>query len=166
MNNIDKLFRELKFPLTNERMNPKSSLGKSDEKKVKNLNKDSLVYKDYRKNLQKKYRKKNKLKVQARKKVFVLVRNGTLKKLPCLVCGEIKSEAHHTDYTKPLNVIWLCKKHHVEADIKLRNINNPIEKEESWVCMCNDGLGKILTPDIEKCEDCGTEKAFHLSHIL
>lgn len=42
------------------------------------------------------------------------VRNGKLVKLPCSVCGNPKSEAHHEDYSKPLDVIWLCRKHHGE----------------------------------------------------
>ena len=49
---------------------------------------------------------------------------------------------------------------------RAKQIPIPHCSKESWVCMCNKGLGKILTPDIEKCEDCGTEKLFHLSHIL
>ena len=42
------------------------------------------------------------------------IRDGKLKKLPCFVCGE-KAEAHHPDYSRPLDVIWLCKPHHVET---------------------------------------------------
>lgn len=43
------------------------------------------------------------------------VKNGTLIKCRCQVCGEIKVQAHHTDYSKPYEVTWLCKKHHGEA---------------------------------------------------
>lgn len=42
------------------------------------------------------------------------VKRGKIKKTPCVVCGDEKSEAHHTDYTKPLDVTWLCRKHHLE----------------------------------------------------
>lgn len=42
------------------------------------------------------------------------VQSGELIKLPCEVCGCKKSEAHHCDYNKPLDVRWLCKKHHTE----------------------------------------------------
>ena len=39
---------------------------------------------------------------------------GELVKKSCEVCGEIKSQAHHEDYTKPLEVIWLCTTHHAK----------------------------------------------------
>lgn len=53
-------------------------------------------------------------KIKSRRKVFVAVRNGSLKKKPCEVCGINKVDAHHDDYSKPLDVRWLCKKHHSE----------------------------------------------------
>ena len=37
---------------------------------------------------------------------------GILKKLPCAVCGASNTHAHHEDYSKPLDVIWLCPLHH------------------------------------------------------
>ncbi len=40
------------------------------------------------------------------------VRKGMVYKVPCVVCGESKVEAHHVDYDKPLDIIWLCSKHH------------------------------------------------------
>ena len=40
------------------------------------------------------------------------IRSGKLTRLPCEVCGSIKSQAHHTDYDKPLEVKWRCRKHH------------------------------------------------------
>lgn len=42
------------------------------------------------------------------------IRDKRLLKQPCEVCGEPKTEAHHDDYSKPLEVRWLCKKHHME----------------------------------------------------
>jgi len=43
------------------------------------------------------------------------VKSGKIKKLPCEVCGSIKRiHGHHNDYNKPLEVIWLCPKHHKE----------------------------------------------------
>ena len=40
------------------------------------------------------------------------LRKGIISKRPCQVCGSEKSEMHHEDYSKPYDVIWLCKKHH------------------------------------------------------
>ena len=42
------------------------------------------------------------------------VRAGKVIRLPCFVCGA-KAHAHHPDYDRPLDVIWLCPKHHKEA---------------------------------------------------
>lgn len=39
------------------------------------------------------------------------VRAGRLMRRPCEVCGN-KAEAHHDDYSKPLDVRWLCFTHH------------------------------------------------------
>lgn len=42
------------------------------------------------------------------------VRDGKLHKQPCEVCGAADVHAHHDDYSKPLNVRWLCPSHHSE----------------------------------------------------
>lgn len=36
----------------------------------------------------------------------------SLTRKPCEICGAAKSEAHHGDYSKPLDVTWLCRDHH------------------------------------------------------
>ena len=43
------------------------------------------------------------------------VNRGKLQKLACEVCGDQKSEGHHEDYAKPLEVTWLCRKHHKDV---------------------------------------------------
>lgn len=35
-------------------------------------------------------------------------------KKPCEKCGDTNVHGHHPDYSKPLEVIWLCPKHHRE----------------------------------------------------
>jgi len=49
------------------------------------------------------------------------IRNGWLTPQPCEVCGKEKSQGHHEDYSKPLDVIWLCIRHHQDRHIHLRN---------------------------------------------
>lgn len=56
--------------------------------------------------------------VKARRIVNNAIRSGKIKRLPCEVCGNVRSEAHHEDYAKPLEVVFLCKTHHVEAHKK------------------------------------------------
>jgi ferredoxin len=57
---------------------------------------------------------------QANWKPSVMQRRGydavyyhKLKPNPCEVCGDVLNvQAHHDDYDKPLEVRWLCRKHH------------------------------------------------------
>lgn len=44
--------------------------------------------------------------------VMRAVRKGVLVRLPCQVCGKTPTHGHHEDYSRPLDVIWLCHKHH------------------------------------------------------
>lgn len=41
-------------------------------------------------------------------------RSGRIKKKPCEVCDSLDAHKHHDDYSKPLDVRFLCRKHHVE----------------------------------------------------
>lgn len=49
-----------------------------------------------------------------RNTVRLAMLKGTLTKKPCEQCGAEPAEAHHDDYSKPLDVRWLCKRHHGE----------------------------------------------------
>lgn len=57
-------------------------------------------------------------KAAARSKVQYAIFMGRLKRLPCRVCGDKQSEAHHRDHSKPLKVVWLCKSHHSRVHIR------------------------------------------------
>lgn len=63
-------------------------------------------------NNQKKMYLKHRDKFNARYKVHEAIKKGLIIKKPCGICGKVKVEAHHEDYSKPLEVIWLCQKHH------------------------------------------------------
>lgn len=51
-------------------------------------------------------------KTAARRASNHAVKNGTIQRLPCEVCGS-RAEKHHDDYSQPLSVRWLCKRHHL-----------------------------------------------------
>lgn len=46
------------------------------------------------------------------------LKRGLIKKRPCEVCGSEKVDAHHTDYSRPLHVTFLCRRHHREIHRK------------------------------------------------
>ena len=60
------------------------------------------------------YRKRHPLKAKAHTLVARQIRTGALVPRPCERCGEEKTHAHHEDYAKPLEVVWLCQPCHVE----------------------------------------------------
>jgi hypothetical protein len=43
------------------------------------------------------------------------VKTNKVFKLHCIVCGSEKVEAHHPDYDRPLDVIWMCPVHHKQT---------------------------------------------------
>ena len=66
------------------------------------------------------YRQKYPMKNEAHQKVYMAIKAGIMKRLPCEVCGDLKSQGHHADYSKPFEVKWLCQKHHAKEHKKLR----------------------------------------------
>lgn len=113
-----------------------------EEKKLYHKNYDIAYRKKYKKSIYKRERrwfKKNKSKVNewfskyynnpinkqkrnARNKVNRAIAKGLLNRLPCEICGELKSQAHHNDYNKPLEINWLCSSCHAELHKKIRAI--------------------------------------------
>ena len=67
----------------------------------------------------KKWRKTHPLTLEQKKRsnarsyLKVYLKRGKVKKKPCEICGALDVQAHHRDYSKPLDVRWLCKKHHL-----------------------------------------------------
>lgn len=64
----------------------------------------------------KRWRERNPEKYRAHCIVNNAVRTGKLEKKRCW-CGK-KAQAHHADYSKPLEVEWLCHEHHMQQHAK------------------------------------------------
>lgn len=48
------------------------------------------------------------------------VRSGKLRRQPCAACNAINTQAHHEDYSRPLDVIWLCAECHMRRHRMMR----------------------------------------------
>jgi len=69
------------------------------------------------------YRERNNARNRAspKKKAWGIVRNriqnGTLVRGDCVYCGEKNAHAHHENYARPYEIVWVCQRHH--SDIHL-----------------------------------------------
>lgn len=70
------------------------------------------------------------LKINARAKTRHAMLAGKIVKQPCEHCGKdaIHSQAHHKDYSKHLEVTWLCKECHFELHFE--------EKTKAFTALC------------------------------
>jgi len=71
--------------------------------------------------LEKVYIKKQYPKTLAHTMVGNAIRDGRILKAPCVICGDLKVQGHHEDYNKPIDVVWLCIRHHNDRHIHLRD---------------------------------------------
>jgi len=66
------------------------------------------------------WRAEDSRRVVAHSAVSRAIREGRLDRNPCVRCGEAKSVAHHEDYDKPLEVMWLCQPCHKQRHKELK----------------------------------------------
>ena len=52
------------------------------------------------------------IKDNARSYLGTYIRRGLVKRQPCEACGTTPTHGHHDDYSRPLDVRWLCAHHH------------------------------------------------------
>lgn len=52
-------------------------------------------------------------KANARRTATIYVERGKLKPQLCEACGSESAEKHHEDYSRPLDVHWLCRPCHI-----------------------------------------------------
>jgi hypothetical protein len=95
---------------------------------IKNRERYIEFYREREKTAKRKLQKKQhrlnyRLKYPGRARANNLINNaikyGHIKRMPCEKCGNLKSQAHHSDYRKPFQIKWLCLKHHREEEKRL-----------------------------------------------
>jgi hypothetical protein len=96
--------------------------------KVRNRSKQPGVKERYRA-FSKGWAAANQDKRKAEQAVNNAVRDGRMTKKPCW-CGQ-PAEGHHYDYTKPLDVIWLCNRHH--SLVHRKHIDDPVTFMAEWL---------------------------------
>lgn len=70
---------------------------------------------------QAKWNRAHPLELWAHQALRSAIRKGLTERGPCEVCGAVhgingaRVDGHHDDYSKPMAVRWLCRKHHLEA---------------------------------------------------
>ncbi len=65
------------------------------------------------------WRAEDKRRTAAHNAVARAIASGLLKKHPCERCGNEKSLAHHDDYNRKLDVMWLCQPCHKQRHKEL-----------------------------------------------
>lgn len=61
---------------------------------------------------------------RAQGRVAYALRTGALERQPCWECGTDRTVAHHPDYDRPLDVVWLCQPHHKQTHALVANEPN------------------------------------------
>lgn len=62
----------------------------------------------------KKYVERNPEKIKAKNAINNAIAYGKMDRGACEICGESNADGHHPDYSKPLDVKWLCHQHHMD----------------------------------------------------
>lgn len=65
---------------------------------------------------------RNQYKRKAQHALANAIREGKVQRQSCERCGSLRAQGHHEDYSKPLDVIWLCPAHHGERHRELRDL--------------------------------------------
>lgn len=69
----------------------------------------------------KRWRERNSEKHEAQRLLKLAIARGHIDRQPCFICGA-NAHGHHPDYSRPLEVTWLCPLHHAQAHQLARRI--------------------------------------------
>jgi ribosomal protein S27AE len=105
-----------KQDVTNNRHKNIDRIREYDRIRAKNPERAKASYE-----ITKAWRSEDKRRSSCHSMVARAVRNGKLFRQPCVKCGEVKSLAHHEDYDKPLEVMWLCQPCHKQRHKEILN---------------------------------------------
>lgn len=90
-------------------------------------------------------RPENAIKRAAHEACKAALSKGEMVRKPCEACGTEPAEAHHDDYSKPLAVRWLCRKHHAEHHALERKRHGSKYNSRPLLSHCK--RGHALTPE-------------------
>ncbi len=97
----------------NAKVRERNASGVNSESRERAREKYLATHPDASKIAVKKYREKYPERALAREAVRAALRYGRMTRGDCAECGQENAEAHHEDYSQPLKVVWLCRKHHM-----------------------------------------------------
>lgn len=99
----------------------KEYMGSAHGKKLRKIYlenyKKTESYKETAKKSTRKWREENRKKFNAHGRLNYAVKTKKIKKENCKFCNNIKTQGHHYDYDKPLEVIWLCASCHIKIHL-------------------------------------------------
>lgn len=108
----------------------------SFEKDLERREKKRLAFKNSEVQKEKKYHYlKNvydPIKYKCKMQVYYAIKKGELiKPENCSICNEkSKLDGHHVDYSKPLNVLWVCRKCHKAIHKRLKESNYGSKRDQ------------------------------------
>jgi hypothetical protein len=73
--------------------------------------------------------------LRAYKAFNAALKEGRLTRQPCVICGDPRSQGHHPDYRKPLEVHWLCQRHHMRVHAALKQRAAPADGQQSLLAI-------------------------------
>jgi len=72
----------------------------------------------------------------ARNAVTKALEEGRMQKQPCAVCGDMNAHAHHENYSRKMDVTWLCSFHHGERHREINASGKSLEPTGCGFSFC------------------------------